>query len=190
MGIHAQTLGSNFIDMNLKINLAVFGTIAATVVLPCGMFFTMGGILNTNASIPPGLYWEVDKPIAKDRYITVCPPNRPEFQDALNRGQISSGNCPDKYGKMLIKVAAKARDTVSINAQGITVNDNLLPHSQPLKEDAANPVLPTAALDHYPLKPNEILVISEDDKNPFDSRYFGVLDVGQIDSVVTPLIQW
>ena len=176
--------------MNLKNNLTTIVGIATIIILPCGIFFLMGGVVNTNSSIPPGLYWAVNKPIAQDRYITLCPPNRPEFKEALDRGQVSSGNCPDKYGKLFVKVAAKARDTVKINSQGITVNDRLLPKSQPLEKDAMGQVMPKASLDHYQLKPNELLVLSEDTGAPFDSRYFGLLDVNQIDSVVSPLVQW
>lgn len=173
--------------MNIPKNLISIGLIAAIFVLPSGLFFTMGGMVNSSSSIPPGLYWAVDKPIAKDRYIAFCPPNRPEFKQALDSGLIGSGNCPEKFGKILVKVAAKARDVVTINSQGITVNDNLLPQSQPRAEI---PVSSVTKLERYPLKPNEIVVISETKDAPFDSRYFGLLDVNQIDSVVEPIIQW
>lgn len=173
--------------MNIPKNLINIGLIAAIFILPAGLFFTMGGLVNSSSSIPPGLYWAVDKPIAKDRFIAFCPPNRPEFKQALESGLIDVGNCPEKFGKILVKVAAKARDVVTINSQGITVNDNLIPQSQP---QAVTRVLVTAKLERYPLKPNEIVVISEAKDTPFDSRYFGLLDVNQIDSVIEPLIQW
>lgn len=175
--------------MNGKKTSTILAPIAATLLLVCGAFFTMGGIVNTGSSIPPGLYWKVDKPLAIGKTVVFCPPNHPEFQEALNRGIIGTGNCPDNFDNMMLKVAAKFKDKVSINDSGVYVNDVLYPQSKPLVQDREGRPMPKLALDHYELKGNEILLMSDSNDDPFDGRYFGLIDVDQVDSVISPILQ-
>jgi type IV secretory pathway protease TraF len=94
-----------------------------------------------------------------------------------------AGQWPDNYANMMLKVAGKRKDIVTINESGVTVNDVLLPASQPLKGQA----LPATVIDHYELKEDEVLLMSESVDDPFDARYFGPISVDQIDSVISPL---
>ena len=167
-----------------------FVTIAAILVLLCGAFFTMGGIVNTRSTIPSGWYWKVDKPLGIGKTIVFCPPNRPEFQAALNRGIIDPGSCPDGYDSIMLKVAAKFKNRVTINADGVYVNDVLYPNSKPLAQDREGHPIYVSALENYELKEDEILLMSYFDGNAFDSRYFGLVDVDQVDSVINPVLQW
>jgi conjugative transfer signal peptidase TraF len=162
--------------------------IAGILVLMCGAFFTMGGLVNTSSTIPPGLYWKVDKPLTIGKLVIFCPPNRPEFQEALNRGNIKAGNCPDNFGSMMLKVAAKRKNIVTINESGVYVNDVLQPQSKPLAQDREGRPMPKLALDHYELKDNELLLLSDSTDDPFDGRYFGLIDADQVDSVISPIL--
>ncbi len=165
----------------------LFLSVIAIIIFVCGAFFTMGGIFNNRNSVPPGLYWKVDKPLGVGKIVVFCPPNRPEFQEARNWGYIETGNCPDNFGNMMLKVAAKRKNSVTINENGVYVDDVLQPQSKPLIQDKEGRIMPKAALEHYELKENEILLLSNSTDEPFDSRYFGIIDVEQVDSVVSPL---
>jgi conjugative transfer signal peptidase TraF len=175
--------------MNENKNPTVFMTIAAILLLVCGTFFTMGGLVNTGSSIPPGLYLKVDKPLAIGRAVVFCPPNRPEFQEARSRGTISGGNCPDNFDDMMLKVAAKFKDKVTINGSGVYVNENLYPQSKPLAQDQEGRFMPQLTLDNYVLKEHELLLMADSANDAFDGRYFGLIDVDQVDSVVSPVLQ-
>ncbi|MEQ1486258.1 conjugative transfer signal peptidase TraF [Methyloglobulus sp.] len=175
--------------MNVNKPLMMLLSIVAILLLLCGGFFTMGGIINTSSTVPFGLYWKVDEPLAIGKIVVFCPPNRPEFQEARDRGAIKSGSCPDNFDKMMLKIAAKYKNTVTINDSGVTVNDALYPQSKPLEQDQEGRTIPKLKLDHYELKENEILLMSDSDNNPFDSRYFGLIDVEQVDSVISPTLK-
>ena len=163
-------------------------SLAAIALLASGAFFTMGGMVNTNTSVPPGLYLRHDRPLGIGKIVTFCPPNRPEFQEARTRGYIQGGSCPDNYAMMMLKVAAKYKDTVTINADGVTVNDAIYPQSKALSQDAEGRAMPALAINHYELKENELLLMSDSPADPYDSRYFGLINVEQVDSVVKPVL--
>ncbi len=166
-------------------------SITAILLLLCGAFFTMGGIVNTRSTIPSGLYWKVDKPLGIGKTVVFCPPNRPEFQEALDRGTIGPGNCPDGFDSMMLIVAAKFKNRVTINADGVYVNNVLYPNSKPLTHDRdGHPMALPTIIENYELKEDEILLMSNIDEDAFDSRYFGLIDVEQVDSVIKPVLQW
>jgi conjugative transfer signal peptidase TraF len=124
-------------------------SIASILLLLCGGFFTMGGIVNTGSSIPPGLYLKVDKPVAIGKAVVFCPPNRQEFQEAKTRKYIGSGDCPDNFDNMLLKVAAKYKDTVTINDAGVSVNESPYPNSKPLAQDNEGQPMPALTIKNY-----------------------------------------
>jgi conjugative transfer signal peptidase TraF len=173
--------------MNTKTTSIIIGSIAVILLFMGGAFYIMGGIINTGSSIPPGLYWKVDKPIAIGKTLMFCPPNKREFQEARDRGYISAGNCPDNFGNMMLKVAAKTKDIVTINETGVYVNDMLLPQSKPAGKDLDGRPMPMLSLDHYELKDGELLLMSDATQEAFDGRYFGLIDFDQVDSVISPV---
>jgi conjugative transfer signal peptidase TraF len=174
--------------MNINKTLMMLGSIAAILLLLCGGFFTMGGIVNTSSTIPTGLYKKVDEPLAIGKIVVFCPPNKAEFQAARDRGTIKPGSCPDNFDNMMLKVAAKYKNKVTINDSGVTVNDVLYPQSKPLAQDGEGRAMPRLKLDNYELKENEVLLMSDSNDAPLDGRYFGVIDVGQVDSVIRPFL--
>ncbi|MEQ1545558.1 conjugative transfer signal peptidase TraF [Methyloglobulus sp.] len=175
--------------MNINKPSMLLMSIAAILLLVCGGFFTMGGIVNTRSTIPTGLYRKVDEPLTIGKIVVFCPPNKPEFQAARDRGAIKPGSCPDNFDNMMLKVAAKYKNKVTINDSGVMVNDVLYPQSKPLAQDREGRVIPKLKLDNYELKENEVLLMSDSNDDSFDGRYFGVIDVGQVDSVIRPFLQ-
>ncbi len=143
--------------------------------------------MNTGSSIPPGLYWKVDKPLSIGKTVVLCPPNQPIFQEARKLELIKGGSCPDNFDSLMLKVAGKRKDIISINESGVYVNDVLLPESKPLLNNKEGQALPSTSINRYELKENEILLMSDSTENPFDSRYFGPIEVDQIDSVISQI---
>lgn len=168
--------------MNKTLILIV--SVGATLLLFCGVFFTLGGIVNTRSNIPPGLYWKVDKPLNIGKTIIFCPPNSTAFQEARSRGYINGGDCPDNYESLMLKVAAKYKDKVTINDTGVTINDSLYPQSKPQTQDKEGKQISRLVLENYVLKENELLLMSEATNDPYDSRYFGIISTEQVDSVI------
>lgn len=162
-------------------------SIVIIILLICGAFFTFGGIVYTGSNIPAGLYLREDKPLGIGKMVTFCPPDLPVFQEAKNNGLIGGGSCPNGFECLMLKVAGKRKDVVTINDSGVIVNEKLLPESKPLMQDKEGRAMPTLRLDHYELKENEVLLMSDAGNDPFDGRYFGVIDVAQVDSVISPL---
>lgn len=159
--------------------------ITAVIILSCGAFFTMGGMANTSTTVSPGLYWKVDKPLAIGKIVVFCPPNRPEFQEAKTNGKIQTGSCPDGFAPIMLKVAAKYKNKVTINESGVYINDTLYPQSKPLLKDQEGRPMPFPNLVNYELKEKDILLMSDASGEIFDGRYFGLIDADQIDSVIT-----
>jgi len=154
-----------------------------------GLHFT-GARFNPSKSVAVGLYWEVDKPIEKGAYVLVCPPDTEIFQLAKQRGYLTAGFCPNNYSGMMKFVAAATGDIIRISPKGIEVNQKLLAHSKPLKNDPGGRSLTLFELNNYRLNENELLLIGNVSPASFDSRYFGLIDRAQIQGVVKPIWTW
>ncbi len=87
---------------------------------------------------------------------------------------------------ILKRVFAKAGDTVSINAAGITVNDDLLPNSAQI----SGLELPQYRMNPKVLDDSEYLLMSDVNPHSFDARYFGLISGLQIQHVVEPFFTW
>jgi len=145
---------------------------------------------NTTRSIPLGLYTMSHDPIEKGAYVLFCPPERPEFDLAKERGYIGAGFCPGGYGNMMKKVLATHNDIVSVTDDGVRINGELIPRSQPIDADSAGRPLPHVRLTNYLLGPSDVLLISDTNSRSFDARYFGLIDRQHIQSVLYPLVTW
>lgn len=152
--------------------------------------YAFGARINTTRSIPVGLYWTDDAPVQKGSYVLFCPPRGSLFDEAKNRGYIAAGFCNGGYGFMMKRVLAAKGDTVSISADGVVVNGELLPHSRPLPADKAGRLLPQVTVSTRTLDDAELLLMSEVSDTSFDARYFGVINDSQIDSVIRPILTW
>src|SRR5436309_1012112 len=100
------------------------------------------------------------------------PPAWPVFELALARKYIGPGGF-SRYEQMLKRLVAVGGDTVSIDAEGVTVNGQRLPNTAPLSQDGAGRPLPVCRLQGYRLQAGEVLVLSDYSPLSFDSRYFG-----------------
>lgn len=152
--------------------------------------FAAGGRFNSTRSIPLGLYWLTDDPVASGAYVIFCPPVSYVFDEARDRGYISAGYCPGGYGFMMKRVLATADDRIEQTAQGIRINSKPLLASKPMNTDKAGRAMPRYPASSYRLRNNELLLMSDVSATSFDSRYFGPIHTLQIRGVLKPLLTW
>ncbi|MEO6823863.1 MAG: conjugative transfer signal peptidase TraF [Nitrosospira sp.] len=152
--------------------------------------FAAGGRINITRSIPLGLYWLTDTPVAKGKYVIFCPPVSPLFDEAKERRYISAGFCPGDHGFMMKRILATAGDRVEMTREGMHINGKLLPASMPLEADKAGRTMPRYPLDTYTLGKSELLLMSNVSGKSFDSRYFGPVDASHVKGVIKPVITW
>lgn len=156
----------------------------------CGGIYAAGGRLNTSKSIDLGLYWITDAPIEKGAYVMFCPPQRQVFFDARDRGYIDAGFCPGNFGHLMKQILAAKNDTISVTAEGVTVNGQVLPYSKPFVADGIGRSLPQLSSERYTLGESELLLMSDQSPTSFDGRYFGPITRSQITAVIRPVFTW
>ncbi|MFM6831401.1 MAG: conjugative transfer signal peptidase TraF [Novosphingobium sp.] len=149
-----------------------------------------GARINTSKSIPLGLYWTTNAPMAKGAYVLVCPPDGNVFRQAKERGYIGAGFCPGDYGYLMKRVAATQRDTVTVTSEGVRVNGERLPLSAPLQADKAGRPLPRYRANGTVLGHAEVLLMSDGSPTSFDGRYFGPIGRAQLVTAITPVLTW
>lgn len=141
--------------------------------------------INTSASLPAGLYQAhpLTQPRRGDLVLACIPQLFAHY--AYERGYLMSGRCQGEVAPIGKYIAAAGGDEVEITARGISVNGRLLPHSAPRARDGRGLELFSTTL-HRRLGADELLLA-----NPmaasFDSRYFGVVQRGQLLARLEPL---
>tara|TARA_Y100000588_G_C14179636_1_gene893024 strand:+ start:411 stop:962 length:552 start_codon:yes stop_codon:yes gene_type:complete len=151
------------------------------------LLFFAGFRINTTDSIPIGIYRITADKTLKNAYVLFCPDDRPVFQQALKRGYINSGLCPDGYGYLMKKVVATTGDRLTVNNQGVFVNDRLIPYSKPQLKDGFNRSLPQWQAKNYHLNQDEVMTMTSQSQWSFDGRYYGPIKSGQIKGMLTPI---
>lgn len=155
-------------------------TLAALLVVHTGLRFML------TPSLPLGIYRTVNGPPTRGAIVMACLPER-VARLALERGYLWRGDCPGgavPLGKVVLAVAG---DTVTLSAEGISVNGRAVPRSRPHERDHKG-----RPLEHYPsgshvLGPGELWLFSPYHPLSFDSRYFGPIARSQVRSRLVPL---
>ncbi|EJA8139881.1 conjugative transfer signal peptidase TraF [Escherichia coli] len=170
---------------------AAIGVLSASLIsgVVCGLGYAAGLRINTTKSIPVGLYKISSHPAKTGEYVIFCPPQKPIFDEAQERGYIGSGFCPGGYGEMMKKILAAKGDEVAFRRDGVYVNGQLLPYSKPLSVDPGGRPLPIRN-EVYTLSKSELLLMTDRSASSFDGRYFGPVTASQIISTVSPIITW
>ena len=172
----------------MKLFTVSFGVMMSVFVV-CGLAYAAGIRLNTTPSIPLGVYRLTNEPIVKGVYVLFCPPPAAVFDMAKARGYLGAGYCPGGYGHLMKKILAVQDDVVSIGTDGVQVNGQLLPLSEPIKLDGGGRPLPNYEAS-WVLGSSEVLVMSDSNRGSFDGRYFGPIQRSQIEGVVRPVYTW
>jgi len=166
-------------------------SIGGIALLLLGMTCQVAGArINTSKSIPMGLYWTTSAPMDKGAYVVFCPSPSEVFIEARTRGYIGAGFCPGGFGYLMKRVAATARDTVTVTSQGVDVNGERLRLSMPLAADPAGRPLPRFEVNGYVLGDAEVLLMSDGSPTSFDGRYFGPVSRSQLRGAIKPILTW
>lgn len=153
-----------------------------------GLFYSFGFRVNLTPSIPIGIYRLSSESISKGRYVVFNPTQSTLFDEALRRGYLKKG-VTNLYAPLFKKVCATGGDTISIDASGISVNGRLLDGSKPLIVDNVGDKFPKLEIDRLQLNDDQLLLIGEV-YNSFDSRYFGIVNLQNISSVIHTVYIW
>jgi conjugative transfer signal peptidase TraF len=151
-----------------------------------GLLGLAGARVNTTASFPVGLYWQLDRPAGKGDLVLFCPPREPVFTTALARGYLSPGLCQSGSSPLLKRVVAVGGDHVVIKLAGTTVNGVRVPNSRQRSMDPAGRPLPAYRLDAI-LPAGQVLLLSDQHAASFDGRYFGPVAATHLRGVVAPV---
>ncbi|MGY6217097.1 conjugative transfer signal peptidase TraF [Methylolobus aquaticus] len=145
-----------------------------------------GTRINTTASFPIGLYWQLARPAGKGDLVWFCPPAESVFLTALARGYLSPGFCQSGSSPLLKRVVAVGGDHVVIAPTGTSVDGVVVPNTRQRTVDTAGRRLPAYRLDAV-LSAGQVLLLSDHHAASFDGRYFGPVAATELRGVVVPV---
>ena len=174
---------------SLRVAFVSLGALAIAVML---LWTGFGVVFNYTHSAPFGLYREqFDSEAAihgPAPYVFFCPDRRwssmhgePNYRDPMR-------TCPDGFSPLIKPVVAWPGDLVSVSANGISVNGQMLKNSAPIERDSKGQQLHTFAAGEYRVGPKELWVVSSFSPRSFDSRYFGPIPLKSVHSWLRPLL--
>jgi|GEM_PF-2620226 len=129
---------------------------------------------NISPSVALGIYQTQNTPIAKNNYLALCVKPSVLTDVALKHHYLSRNLlCPNFAPMMIKKIAGTYGDVVTITSSGVWINGILEPQS--MQAHKFEEFKSKQQLTNYQLGENEILLMSDNQKYGFDSRYYGVL---------------
>jgi conjugative transfer signal peptidase TraF len=167
-------------------------TIASISVLFAGALIAgvAGYRINATNSLPPGI-WHVDEltvPVRRGDVVSACLPETELLAQAKARDYVSAGLCPGWTEPLFKPVAAIAGDVVTIDGNGIRVNDRLVPNSIAQQIDGRGARLDAVEPGIYVVAPEQAWLVSSYNRWSFDSRYFGPVSVRSIQGIAHAVI--
>ena len=164
---------------------------SVVVIVACVAFagavggWTGGLRLNLSASMPIGLYRLTSERPSRRAIVLAClPPAIARL--ARDRDYVQRGSCPgavEPLGKVVVAIAG---DSVSMTADGLTVNGRAVAGSQPLHVDARGRALPQLRQATRIVAGDSVWLYSPYSPRSFDSRYFGPVATANILARVRP----
>ena len=145
--------------------------------------------VNMTPSMPLGV-WRVTLPPAdlrRGEVVTVCLPHGDAARLAAERGYVSAGFCPDGREPLIKPVAAVAGDLVRVTRAGVSVNGIDVDGTAPLDQDTAGRPLQAFPAEAQQVQPGQVWLLASFSRNSFDSRYYGPVPVGSVQSVAHPV---
>jgi conjugative transfer signal peptidase TraF len=142
---------------------------------------------NVTNSAPLGYYLETHDATAP--YVSFCLAG-PLGRESYERGYRESGACPDGGVPMLKPVLGRPGEVVRTSAEGVYLNDKLLPNTAPHAKDRHGRSLPIFPFGTYRIGSDSVWTISTYTGYSFDSRYFGPVPAAQIRGRFRPLWTW
>jgi len=151
--------------------------------------YAAGLRINTTPSMPSGIWMIVSARTAPKRgdIVAVCLPDGAALRQAMHRGYIAAGPCPDEAEPLVKPVATVGGDLVRVSANGISVNETPVANTAALTRDEAGRVLHPVPAGSYRVAADEVWLLSGHDPRSFDSRYFGAVPIADVLGVARPL---
>jgi len=164
--------------------------LALLPLLVLGALWAAGFHINMTASLPYGLYREVDVPVQRGVLVLACLPQGPLAELARQRGYLSPGHCPARLAPLIKPVVAVTGDQVAFADAAVQVNGVALANSAALPHDPSGHSMPRPFPRLQRLAEGQVLLVSSYNPGSFDGRYFGVLEGSTVVSVVVPVLTW
>lgn len=161
--------------------------IAATAAFLLALFIIPGRLgirWNASPSLPVGFYIESKEPSG---LVEFCP-SVFVGRFAAMRGYRSEGTCPDGATPLMKPVVAGSGDTVDVSADGLWVNNRLVPNTAPRAADTQGRPLEHFPFGRYLVDRGTVWVASSYNARSFDSRYFGPIPESSIRAHLRPLL--
>lgn len=142
--------------------------------------------INLTPSYPIGL-WRIEplnRPVAVDDLVFICPPETADFALGLERGYVRHGLCPGWLSPLIKTVAAAEGQHIKISGV-VTIDGRALPDSDIRRSDAEG-----RALSSYfgGAVPAGHLFVHSSFAGSYDSRYFGPLPASGVLGLARPLL--
>jgi conjugative transfer signal peptidase TraF len=131
----------------------------------------------------------VDAVPGKGDMVLFCPPLEEFLPQALERGYVGRGFCPGGAGYLIKKIVAADKDVVTFGDSGILVNGSSVPNSARFREDRRGRPLP-GRNEVRAVATDQVLLLSDLNQMSYDSRYFGLVERGNIKALLVPLLTW
>lgn len=141
---------------------------------------------NLSASMPLGLYLPTARSLLPGEIVAVCLPAAMATW-AKERGYLHRGSCPTGVQPVLKRIAAVAGDVVTVQPEGVRINDTRIPHSQVATQDSQGRTLPHAPWGTRTLHHQELWLMSIQHPHSLDSRTFGVVSIFDVVATAIPL---
>lgn len=174
---------NKFLKKTLKRGL-ILSSVSLVVLLSA---YFMGYILVFEHSMPRGLYRTTSGEVERGGIALIHLPYK-WSQFGLERGYLHPSFSGESERRAIKRVVAIEGDEVSIAAEGIVVNGELLPYTQQQTVDSQGRAMPELNLKKVLLEKGEYVVISHQQENGFDSRYYGVIEQVNIHGKVMKII--
>ena len=166
----------------LRLAAAAWLVVMAEIVL----LRALGLQWNLSASMPLGLYLPTERSLLPGEIVAVCLPAAMATL-ARERGYLHRGACPTGVQPVLKRIAAVAGDVVTVQPEGVRINDTRIPHSQVATQDRQGRTLPHAPWGTMTLQRHQLWLMSTQHPHSLDSRTFGVVSIFDVIATAIPL---
>jgi conjugative transfer signal peptidase TraF len=136
--------------------------------------------------MPLGLYLPTERSLLPGEIVAVCLPAA-HAQFARERGYLHHGSCPTGVQPVLKRIAAVEGDVVTIQPEGVTINDTPIPGSHVVTQDRQGRTVPHAPWGTITLHRDELWLMSTRHPHSLDSRTFGVVSLFDVMATAIPL---
>ncbi len=142
----------------------------------------LGIYFNVSGSLPLGFYRQSTSQIPQKGALALACLDDDKAAFAFERGYLGIGSCRNNIAPVGKFILASGGDFVEIGPEGILVNHSLIPNTRPSLTDGSGLPLPQITLRRF-LAEGEF-ILGNPKLDSYDSRYFGVVDGAQINSLI------